>query len=200
MLAGAPTGCIVDCGRRALARSRAQRVNPSKCARRRIGCCFLQRCCWSGIFIRAGGVPTRHTHKWDGLHTRHLLESTHTKSQTHTNTHKHTVHVIPRARALTPQPRHRRRSHPRSHPRSSRPRRRRSRRSLSDLVPKRMAPSTRLEQGRGALVTLARAAALRGRCRRGWRAQSRPAGRRPPRRSPAEAPTPSPGAPWPARA
>ena len=23
-----------------------------------------------------GGVPTRHTHKWDGLHTRHLLEST----------------------------------------------------------------------------------------------------------------------------
>ena len=27
--------------------------------------------------LRAEGVPTRHTHKWDGLHTRHLLESTH---------------------------------------------------------------------------------------------------------------------------
>ena len=25
------------------------------------------------IYLRAGGVPTRHTHKWDGLHTRHLL-------------------------------------------------------------------------------------------------------------------------------
>ena len=24
------------------------------------------------IYSRAGGVPTRHTHKWDGLHTRHL--------------------------------------------------------------------------------------------------------------------------------
>ena len=33
-------------------------------------------------YLRAGGVPTRHTHNWDGLHTRHLLEST------HTNTHK----------------------------------------------------------------------------------------------------------------
>ena len=41
------------------------------------------------------GVPTRYTHKWDGLHTRHLLESTHTNThkhtQTHTNTHKHTT-------------------------------------------------------------------------------------------------------------
>ena len=40
------------------------------------------------------GVPTRYTHKWDGLHTRHLFESTHTNThkhtQTHTNTHKHT--------------------------------------------------------------------------------------------------------------
>ena len=35
------------------------------------------------ILTRRRGVPTRHTHKWDGLHTRHLLEST------HTNTHKH---------------------------------------------------------------------------------------------------------------
>ena len=30
------------------------------------------------VYLRAGGVPTRHTHKLDGLHTRHLLESTHT--------------------------------------------------------------------------------------------------------------------------
>ena len=50
------------------------------------------------IYAPRRGAHTRHTHKWDGLHTRHLLEST------HTNTHKHTVHVIPRARALTPQP------------------------------------------------------------------------------------------------
>ena len=27
--------------------------------------------------FNAGGVPTRHTHTMDGLHTRHLLESTH---------------------------------------------------------------------------------------------------------------------------
>ena len=40
---------------------------------------------WPYLYLRAGGVPTRHTHTWDGLHTRHLLEST------HTNTHKHTV-------------------------------------------------------------------------------------------------------------
>jgi hypothetical protein len=32
-------------------------------------------------------VPTRHTHKWDGLNTRHLLESTHTQTHTHTNNH-----------------------------------------------------------------------------------------------------------------
>ena len=30
----------------------------------------------SYLYLRAGGVPTRHTHEWDGLHTRHLLEST----------------------------------------------------------------------------------------------------------------------------
>jgi len=36
-------------------------------------------------WTRRRGVPTRHTHKWDGLHTRHLLQST------HTNTHKHTM-------------------------------------------------------------------------------------------------------------
>ena len=35
------------------------------------------------VYLRAGGVPTRHTHE-GGLHTRYLLEST------HTNTHKHT--------------------------------------------------------------------------------------------------------------
>ena len=40
------------------------------------------------MYLRAGGVPTRHTHKWDGLHTRHLLEST------HTNTHKHTIYLL----------------------------------------------------------------------------------------------------------
>jgi len=38
---------------------------------------------------RRRGVPTRHTHKWDGLHTRHLLERVHT--QTHTSTNKHTT-------------------------------------------------------------------------------------------------------------
>merc|ERR1712194_272895 len=43
-----------------------------------------ERSIYSYLYLRAGGVPTRHTHKWDGLHTRHLLEST------HTNTHKHT--------------------------------------------------------------------------------------------------------------
>ena len=26
------------------------------------------------MYLRAGGVPTRHKHKWDGLHTRHLLD------------------------------------------------------------------------------------------------------------------------------
>ena len=29
----------------------------------------------------------RHTHKWDGLHTRHLLESTHTNTHKHKQTH-----------------------------------------------------------------------------------------------------------------
>ena len=31
---------------------------------------------------------TTHTHKWDGLHTRHLLESTHTNRKTQTNTQR----------------------------------------------------------------------------------------------------------------
>ena len=39
----------------------------------------------SYAYLRSGGVPTRHTHRWDGLHTRHLLEST------HTNTNKRTA-------------------------------------------------------------------------------------------------------------
>ena len=26
------------------------------------------------VYSRAGGVPTRHAHRWNGLHTRHLLE------------------------------------------------------------------------------------------------------------------------------
>ena len=50
-------------------------------------------CKWDEVrvYINApeGWLPTRHTHKWDGLHTRHLLESTE-HTQTHTNTHKHT--------------------------------------------------------------------------------------------------------------
>ena len=59
----------------------------------------------------------------------------HTQTQTHTRTRKLT-HMpyrhcqVPRAKALTPQPRHRGRSHPRSRPRSH-PRRRRSRQSTS---------------------------------------------------------------------
>ena len=39
------------------------------------------------VYINAPEVPTRHTHKWDGLNTRHLLESTHTQTHTHTNKH-----------------------------------------------------------------------------------------------------------------
>ena len=39
------------------------------------------------MFLRAGGVPTRHPPKWDGLHTRHLLESTHTNTHKHKQTH-----------------------------------------------------------------------------------------------------------------
>ena len=31
------------------------------------------------ILTRRRGADTAHTHKWDGLHTRHLLESTHTR-------------------------------------------------------------------------------------------------------------------------
>ena len=50
------------------------------------------------IYLRAGGVPTRHTHRSDGLHTRYPLE------RTHTNTHKHIAHVIPRAKALVISP------------------------------------------------------------------------------------------------
>ena len=54
--------------------------------------------------INAGGVPTRrahtHTHKWDGLHTRHL-RFTREYTQTHTHTHtqrgptKHTASFLP---------------------------------------------------------------------------------------------------------
>ena len=46
------------------------------------------------IFIYApeGGVPTRHTHtQSDGLHTRHLLESTHTNTHKHKQTHSATI-------------------------------------------------------------------------------------------------------------
>jgi hypothetical protein len=63
-------------------------------------------------------VPTRHTHKWDGLHTRHLLVvHTQTHTQTQTNTQrgptKHGVraHLTPwrrphqrRAPAASPPP------------------------------------------------------------------------------------------------
>jgi len=34
------------------------------------------------ILTRRRGADTAHTHKWDGLHTRHLLESTHTNKHT----------------------------------------------------------------------------------------------------------------------
>ena len=44
---------------------------------------------------------TAHTHKWDGLYTRGTYSRVHT--QTHTNTNTHAVHIIPRAKALTPQ-------------------------------------------------------------------------------------------------
>ena len=47
-------------------------------------------------YLRAGGVPTRHTHKWDGLHTRHLLESTHTNTQKQKQPHsvaRHEIHL-----------------------------------------------------------------------------------------------------------
>ena len=48
----------------------------------------LEAWCWSLSYIltRRRGAPTRHTHKWDTayiyqlLHTRHLLESTHTNT------------------------------------------------------------------------------------------------------------------------
>ena len=34
------------------------------------------------------GVPTRHTHKWDGLHARHL-------SRVHTHKHKNVYSILP---------------------------------------------------------------------------------------------------------
>ena len=36
--------------------------------------CIALRAVRLFIYLRAGGVPTRHTRKWDGLHTRRLLE------------------------------------------------------------------------------------------------------------------------------
>ena len=51
--------------------------------------------CLDVIYINAPeGCPhgdTAHTHKSDGLHTRHPLERTHTNTHTHTN--KHIAHV-----------------------------------------------------------------------------------------------------------
>ena len=44
--------------------------------------------------LRGGGVPTRDKRKWDGLHTRHLLESTHINTHKHTQTHSAARHVI----------------------------------------------------------------------------------------------------------
>ena len=60
--------------------------------------CDLHVC----INTRLEGVPTRHTHKWDGLHTRHLLVvHTQTHTQTQTNTQrgptKHGVRAHPHA-------------------------------------------------------------------------------------------------------
>ena len=44
-------------------------------------------------YERAGGVPTRHTHKSDGLHTKHPLERTDTNRHKHKQTHspRHTM-------------------------------------------------------------------------------------------------------------
>ena len=42
----------------------------------------------AGEHANAGGVPTRHTHKWDGR-IRGTYSRVHT--QTHTNTNKHTA-------------------------------------------------------------------------------------------------------------
>ena len=65
----------------------------------------------SYAYLRSGGVPTRHTHRSDGLHTRHLLEST------HTNTNKRTARPDKVRCGLTPwrRPPHQRRA-PRPHP------------------------------------------------------------------------------------
>ena len=53
-------------------------------------------------YSRAGGVPTRHTHKWDDLHTRHLLESTHTNTHKHKQTHSAARQSTVRAHAVAP--------------------------------------------------------------------------------------------------
>ena len=54
------------------------------------------------VLTRLGGVPTRHTHKWDGLHTRHLLESTHTNTHKHKQTHSAARQSTVRAHAVAP--------------------------------------------------------------------------------------------------
>jgi hypothetical protein len=62
------------------------------------------------VLTRRRCADTAHTHKWDGLHTRHLLESTHTT--THTNTNKHTTWPDKVRCGLTPwrRPPHQRRA------------------------------------------------------------------------------------------
>ena len=52
------------------------------------------------VYINAPEVPTRHTHKWDGLNTRHLLESTHTQTHTHTQTNTQRGPMIMRTHAV----------------------------------------------------------------------------------------------------
>eukprot|EP00964_Phaeocystis_antarctica_P047848 scaffold27698_cov78-Phaeocystis_antarctica.AAC.1 len=51
------------------------------------------------LLTRRGGVPTRHTHKWDGLPTRHLRERTHTNTNKHTETHRNTQRGPTKSRA-----------------------------------------------------------------------------------------------------
>ena len=47
-------------------------------------------------------MPTRHTHKWDGLDTRHLLKSIHTNTHKHKQTHSAARQSTVRAHAVAP--------------------------------------------------------------------------------------------------
>jgi len=86
---------------------------PCSAASRRSVCTYLTR-----VTRRRGAHTRRHTHKWDGLHTRHLLASTHTNTHKHKQTHspRYTTDGLRRSRPWQPQ--HRRKSH---HRKSTRP-------------------------------------------------------------------------------